>query len=96
MRINLYTIYDSCAGVYQRPFSARSDGEALRSFTDIASDKEHPIGQHPEHYSIWRLGTFSDQDAELTTETKECLAHAVDLLHGNDDDAYPTSPGGTN
>ena len=80
MRFNMYTIYDSCAQVYQRPFAAQSDGEAMREFGDIANGNDHPISRHPEHYSIWRIGTFSGSDGELGYETKECLAHAIDLL----------------
>lgn len=87
MRYNIYTIFDSCAQVYQRPFVAQSDGEALRSFGDIAGDKEHPIGQHPEHYSIWRNGTFSGADGSIKSEEKECLAHAIDLLAEQDDNS---------
>lgn len=91
MKLNMYAIKDSCSNTYQRPFYARSDGEALRSFSDIAGDSSHPIGQHPEHYSIWRLGTFSDSDAACHIETKECLAHAHDLL--SDSHVTPISPG---
>lgn len=80
MKWNIYTVYDSCAGIYQRPFVAHSDGEAVRSFGDIANDKEHPIGHHPEHYSLFRLGTFSDQDASINTEAKECLASAHEII----------------
>ena len=47
MRLNVYCIFDRASGVYDRPWCARSDAEAVRSFTDIASDAEHPIGKHP-------------------------------------------------
>jgi len=80
MKNNIYTVKDSCAGFYQRPFTAQSDGAAMREFADIAKDREHPIGKHPEHYSLWRLGTFNDVNGEIAVELKECLAHAHDLL----------------
>lgn len=95
MRTNIYTVFDSCAAVYQKPFYARSDGEALRSFSDIAADKEHPIGQHPEHYSLWRIGTYSDQDAEISVETPDCLGRAHELVTQDNVTELPTSPGMT-
>ena len=55
MRLNVYTIFDSAAGAYMRPFFMQSDGQALRSFTDIATDKDHEIGKHPEDYSLYRI-----------------------------------------
>lgn len=93
MRLNIYCIHDSCAAIYQRPFFAQSDGEAMRSFGDIASDTEHPIGKHPEHYSIWRLGTYSQDKAEITLESRECLGQAIDLV--TPENVTSISPGGT-
>ena len=81
MRLFLYTVHDSCAGVYERPWCARSDGEAMRSFQTIACDATHPIGQHPEHYSIFRVGTWDDNSAKLEPEVpKTHLANAIDLV----------------
>ena len=97
MRLNIYATFDSCAKVYGKPFFGRSDGESLRSFSDIAADTQHPIGQHPEHYSLWRLGTFSDQNAEICVETPDCLARAHELINPVKEEAeiIPLSPGGT-
>jgi hypothetical protein len=99
MRYNVYTVFDSCAGLYQRPFVAHSDGEALRSFGDIAEDEKHPIGQHPEHYSLHRIGSFNDKNAEILLESRECLATALELKsQGNprdNADESLKSPGGT-
>lgn len=80
MQYKMFTIYDSCAAIYQRPFIARADGEALRSFSDIAQDKDHPIGQHPEHYSLHEIATFDDQDAQLKPLQKKCVATAQELV----------------
>lgn len=80
MKLNIYVIYDSCAGMYQNPFFGQSDGEATRSFGDIAQDASHPIGQHPEHYSMYRLGTYDNNNAKINLENKECLATAQELL----------------
>ena len=82
MRLFVYTVYDSCAGRYDRPFCAMSDGEAMRSFGDIACAADHPLGQHPEHYSIFRLGEYDDNSAVIKLEEngKVFLSSAVDLI----------------
>lgn len=80
MKLNIYVIFDSCAGIYQNPFFGQSDGEATRSFGDIAQDASHPIGQHPEHYSMYRLGTYDNLNAKINLENKECIATAQELI----------------
>lgn len=80
MRLNIYTIYDTACGAYMRPFFSQSDGEAVRSFSDISLDAEHPIGKHPEDYSLHRIGSFNDQNAIIIPETKECMATALELI----------------
>ncbi len=80
MNLNIYCIYDMAAVAYMRPFFAQSDGEALRSFTDISIDAEHPIGAHPEDYSLHRIGVYNDQNAIITVQEKECLATALERV----------------
>jgi len=80
MKLNIYSIFDSASGLYSRPFFTQSDAEAMRSFTDIATDADHPIGKHPEDYSLHRLGTFDDTKAKLTDEDNECLVTALETI----------------
>lgn len=84
MKAHIYSIFDSCAGVYQKPFVGQSDGEVIRSFGDIAKDESHPIGQHPEHYSLWRIGSFNDADGQvIADEHRECIITALVALAQN-------------
>ena len=80
MRLNVYTIFDTASGAYMRPFFMQSDGQAIRSFKDIALDADHAIGAHPEDYSLWRIGMFNDNNAKIEAEQKECLATALELV----------------
>ena len=49
-----YSVFDRCSGAYDRPFFAISDAAAIRSFSDIAVAADHPIGAHPEDYTLFR------------------------------------------
>lgn len=80
MKLNAYATYDTAAAVYSRPFFANSDGEVMRSFQDIATDADHPIGAHPEDYSLHRIGSYNDQTAKLEPETPECLATGLEVV----------------
>lgn len=80
MRLNVYTIFDTASASYKRPFCAQADGEVIRLFKDLALNKDHEIGQHPEDYSLWRIGFFDDNKGELTPEAKECLGTALEMV----------------
>ncbi len=80
MKLNIYTIFDNASGAYMRPFFLHSDGQAVRSFKDIASDAEHEVGKHPEDYSLHRIGVYDDSKAALIPEDRECLVTALEVL----------------
>ena len=65
MNLSIYTIFDSAAGAYMRPFFLQSDGQAIRMFTDVATDPKHEVGRHPEDYSLCSIGIFNDANAQL-------------------------------
>lgn len=80
MRLFVYTVFDTAAGVYDRPFFAQSDGVATRSFGDICVSAEHPIGQHPEHYTLFRIGEYDDAKGEIKGESPEFLATGLEMV----------------
>lgn len=80
MRSFVFSVFDSCSAVYDRPFISSADGAAVRSFGDIACDADHPIGAHPEHYLLFRIGTFDDNSGELVPESPCCVAKAHELV----------------
>lgn len=99
MKMNVYTIFDMASGSYMRPFFMVSDGQAVRAFTDIATDADHEIGKHPEDYSLYRIGIFDDNKGTLHPEDKECLCTAQEVVASSRnvkrDNLEVISPGGT-
>ena len=108
MKLFMFAVYDSASKLYDRPFCCRSEGEALRSFGDIASDAEHPIGKHPEHYSLWEVGMYDDNKAKIDPVVARHVASAHELVaarrvipegqldafnDGLDNDGYPLNGG---
>ncbi len=80
MKLNCYSIFDTASGLYSRPFYGQSDGEAIRSFMDISTDAEHPIGKHPDDYTLLRIGIFDDTDGKLTDELNSSLLTGLEAV----------------
>lgn len=76
----IYSIFDSAAAMYQRPFTAKSHGEVTRSFQDVCLDADHEIGKHPEDYTLYTLGTFNDGTGEIVGFPPEKIATALELV----------------
>ena len=80
MKLNIYSIFDVKTGAYMRPFFLQSDGQAMRMFSDIAIDKDHDVGKHPEDYTLVRIGAFNDVKGELVPEMVESLCTALEMV----------------
>ncbi len=80
MKQVVYSIYDTAAGAYARPFFCTSDAEAQRGFSDITMDAEHPVGKHPEDYSLVRIGRYDDSNGRLDAENVECIVTGLAVV----------------
>lgn len=66
MILNIYSIKDVDLD-YSSPFFASNDNVALRMFRAVARDKTTQIGQDPNFFSIYRLGTFDSETGFIST-----------------------------
>jgi len=80
MKVQIYAIFDTCSGIYEKPFFHTADDAVRREFQDVATSADHPINKHPEHYSIWRLGNFDNTTGLIIDEANECLWQAVEAI----------------
>ncbi len=80
MKTQIYSVYDTATGTYQKPFFAPADGLVTREFQDICTKADTPYSAHPEDYSVCRLGSFDDQTGKLTDENNECLATGLEVV----------------
>jgi hypothetical protein len=61
MLINLYSIYDVKAQIYNNIWTANNDNVAIRNFTDLIDDPNSIIHKHHEDFILYCLGIFDDQ-----------------------------------
>lgn len=66
MKHKMFTVYDSKAEVYMRPFFARADGEATRMFAASVADPNHQFGSNPADYTLFAIGEYDDDSARFT------------------------------
>lgn len=77
-KVMIYAVYDSKVKYFHKPMFMRNKGEALRSWTEVANEKDHAISRHPEDFVLFELGDYDDQTATITMHTApEPLGSAV-------------------
>ena len=80
MKLFMYSIFDVAAGVYDRPVVGRSDLEAVRVFTDMCNTAEHPVGKHPDDYTLFRIGIWDDNSGEIKPCAPEKVINGLEAL----------------
>lgn len=65
----VFSIYDTKAQMFNLPFFQLNSEIAKRAFLALVRDPNTSIGQFPADYALFRIGTFTDQDGCLNSET---------------------------
>lgn len=74
MNVNIYSIFDSAAKAYGRPLFLKTDGLAMRVFVDaVNSLEDSDIRNHPEQFTLFKIGEFDDSTGTLSTEAPPVL-----------------------
>ena len=77
---SLYAIFDRASGVYDGPLRGQADGVVVREFTDMCVGDTHKISQHPEDYTLFKLGEFNDGTGELEPMTPVKLINGAEAV----------------
>lgn len=79
MKTEIYTIFDTKAKIYNKPFHQVNEAVALRTATDLANDSNSEIAKSPEDYILFYLGNYDDQSAqfELCEPKSICKFHEL-------------------
>lgn len=74
MNNNLYSIYDSVAQVFNKPFTALNDNDAKRSFTQAVQQVPHK-----NDYLLYAIGSYTDHDAVIIPITPTRIFSGFDV-----------------
>lgn len=80
MKLLGFTVYDSKAEAYLRPFFAGTRGQAMRSFSDAVNDPAHEFNKHAEDYTLFYLGGFNEASGMLEPDQMSSLGNAITFL----------------
>lgn len=65
MIYGVFTVYDSCAKAYLPPFILPQVAMAERTFADCVNSEGHQFNAHPDHYTLFQIGTFDDNTSHF-------------------------------
>lgn len=92
MQQRIYTIYDSKAEAYLKPFFTTTKGLALRSFIDESNKPGSTLNMYPADYTLFELGTFEDDTGQITMhKAHENLGTALEHIRTPQDHSIPPS-----
>ena len=80
MKQKIFSIYDSKANAYLTPFFLHQDAMAIRVFTDCINSDSHQFGKHPSDYTLFSLGSWSDDKAKFLTTNPIALGNGVEFV----------------
>lgn len=70
----MYSIYDTIAEVFNKPFSHLNNGSAIRDFTQALHDNPNK-----NDYALYLIGHYNDANGELTPVTAQKIITGFDL-----------------
>ena len=82
MKLKIYSIYDSVAQAFQKPFYMHNDGEALRMFQQAVNDphENNVINKHPEQFTLFHVGEWEDKNATIDTATPKAIGLGIEYV----------------
>ena len=75
-----FSVYDKKSQSFSRPFFSATKGEASRAFSDMINDTSHPLGKHPEDYSLYLVGNFNDKEGKLSSMSSIEISIGLDHI----------------
>lgn len=78
MKLKVFVVRDSATEAYLQPFFARTEGEAIRSFSMAANDEGHQFAKHADDYHLFRIGEYDDATGMLEAEVPVSLGSALE------------------
>jgi hypothetical protein len=80
MKLNIYTIFDIKAKLYNKPFYMLNDQVAERTARDLLNDEKSDINKHPEDFVLYKIGEYDDNTGIITTlQLPDMLFRFVDM-----------------
>ena len=91
MKQKVFSIYDSKAEAYLRPFFTATKGLALRSFVEAANDPRESLNKYPGDYTLFEIAEYDDASGAITMhKTHINMGKANEHIRPTSDNNLPT------
>ena len=68
MKHQVFAVRDTCVASFLLPMYFQNSAGAVRALSDAVNgpiSKDNLFGTHPEHFQLWLVGEFDDDDGQL-------------------------------
>lgn len=80
MKLEIYSVRDSKAEVYNQPFFNKTHGEAERNFAELTKDQKSMVAKYPDDYDLFHIGSYDDSTGVLSPlDTPRHIVKAVNI-----------------
>lgn len=80
MKYEVFAVHDQKAEAFMMPFFQPNENLAIRGFSDACQNEKTPFGQHPQDYTLFKIGEYSDLKGEITPITLKVIGNGVEYL----------------
>lgn len=83
--MKVFSIYDSKAEAFLRPFFERTAQTAIRAFAAAVNDPETDFGRYPADYTLFEIARWDEANGQiLPMKTARSLGLGVEHLENED------------
>lgn len=75
----IYTVHDAKAAAFLPIFTARANGEAIRSFSEAINSADHQFAKHAADFTLFEIGKFNDETGVIEAIVPLSLGNGVDF-----------------
>jgi hypothetical protein len=81
MKMNMYSIYDNVAEVFNKPFTEHNNSSAMRVFRQALIDNPNK-----EDFALYHIGSFLDSNGTLLGEKVTKVMTGFDIKEDNENE----------
>jgi len=90
MELKVFAIYDNKAEAFKTPFFMLTVAEAIRAFSNLATEKGHLFNQNPHDFQLFQLGKFDNITGTIDNEVRDMgTAASYKVDQHNVENLYP-------
>ena len=82
MKDKIFTVYDSKIEAYLQPFFQKATPQALRTFTDMVNNPDHPFHSHAEDYTLFELGVYDETNGRIEWQEPHSITNGLEVKNG--------------